>query len=172
MPQGFDALPFQIDHIMARKHRRQTHMEKLALACFTYNNHKGLNIAGIDADTNAVTPHFHPRRVDWQEHFVWQGPELVVRTSVGKATIAVLAINLTRRVVLRRALVEEGIFPQPYALSKGCKDYPGTTTGGHGSRNCDLFQLRQRRLCFGEPEGHVHSAVQFDGGGQFGMGLL
>jgi HNH endonuclease len=113
MPQEFDPLPFQIDHIIARKHRGRTRMENLALACFACNNHKGPNIAGIDPDTYAVTPLFHPRRDDWQEHFIWHGPELVGRTPIGRATIAVLAINLPRRVTLRRALMEEGVFPPP-----------------------------------------------------------
>jgi hypothetical protein len=60
MPQEFDPLPFQIDHIIARKHRGRTRMENLALACFACNNHQGPNIAGIDPDTHAVTPLFHP----------------------------------------------------------------------------------------------------------------
>lgn len=32
--------------------------------------------------------------------------------------------------------------------------------------------LHQRRLGLGQPEGHVHSAVQRDGSGQFSAGLL
>ena len=32
--------------------------------------------------------------------------------------------------------------------------------------------LRQRGFRLGEPEGHVHGAVQVDGGGQGGAGLL
>jgi 5-methylcytosine-specific restriction endonuclease McrA len=111
MPQEFDPLPLQIDHIIARKHSGPTRLENLALACFACNNHKGANIAGVDPDTHALTPLFHPRRDNWQEHFAWHGPELVGRTPVGRATIAVLAINLPRRVALRRALLEEGVFP-------------------------------------------------------------
>jgi hypothetical protein len=32
--------------------------------------------------------------------------------------------------------------------------------------------LRERRLRLGEPEGHVHGAVQRDGSGQLSLGLL
>jgi HNH endonuclease len=113
MPQELDPLPFQIDHIIARKHRGRTRMENLALTCFACNNYKGPNIAGIDPDTRAVTPLFHPRRDDWQEHFAWHVPELVGRTPIGRATVAVLAINLPRRIALRRALIEEGVSPPP-----------------------------------------------------------
>ena len=34
-----------------------------------------------------------------------------------------------------------------------------------------VFHLRQRRFGLGQPEGHVHGAVQGDGGGQGGAGL-
>jgi HNH endonuclease len=114
MPQELDPLPFQIDHIIARKHGGPTRAENLALACFPCNNHKGPNIAGIDPDTGSVTPLFHPRRDDWQEHFVWHGPELIGRTPIGRATVAVLAINLPRRLALRRAFIEEGVFPSGF----------------------------------------------------------
>jgi hypothetical protein len=32
--------------------------------------------------------------------------------------------------------------------------------------------VRQRRLRLGQPERHLHGAVQLDGGGQFGTGLF
>ena len=42
--------------------------------------------------------------------------------------------------------------------------------GGHHT-SWSLLYLRQRRLRLGQPEGHVHRAVQLDGGGQLGAGL-
>lgn len=111
MPQEFDPLPFQIDHIIARKHGGPTSAENLALACFSCNNHKGPNIAGIDPDTQALARLFHPRQDDWSEHLIWNGPELMGKTPIGRVTIAVLAINLPHRIALRHALIEEGVFP-------------------------------------------------------------
>ena len=111
MPQEFDPLPFQIDHIIARKHGGAATVENLALACFPCNNHKGPNIAGIDPVTEEITRLFHPRRDDWPEHFMWHGPDLFGQTPIGRTTVAVLSINLPRRVMLRRALTEEGVFP-------------------------------------------------------------
>jgi hypothetical protein len=52
---------------------------------------------------------FHPRRQRWARHFAYQGPRLVGRTAVGRATIAVLAVNLPHRIALREALLEEGV---------------------------------------------------------------
>ena len=42
----------------------------------------------------------------------------------------------------------------------------------HGHRPLLSLHLRQRRFGLGQPEGHVHGAVQLDGGGQRGAGLL
>ena len=45
-PKTID-LPFEIDHIIAMKHRGLTRAGDLCLACFACNNHKGTNISGI-----------------------------------------------------------------------------------------------------------------------------
>jgi hypothetical protein len=42
----------------------------------------------------------------------------------------------------------------------------------HGRRPLLPLHLRQRRLRLGQPERHVHGAVEVDGGGQGGAGLL
>lgn len=110
MPQEFDEATFQVDHIRAGKHQGPTVADNLAWACFPCNNHKGPNVAGY-AETDEIQPLFNPRQDVWDEHFEWNGPELVDRTPKGAATINVLAINLPDRVAFRRELVEEGIFP-------------------------------------------------------------
>lgn len=112
MPQEYDDLPFQIDHIIARKHKGATTAQNLALACFLCNNHKGPNIAGRDSITGRIVRLFHPRRHKWQEHLAWDGAQLTGLTAIGRATIAVLEINLPHRIALRQDLIEEKLFPQ------------------------------------------------------------
>ncbi|MBI4607059.1 MAG: HNH endonuclease [Planctomycetes bacterium] len=68
MPQHLDPLPFQIDHVIARKHHGLTTDENLAMSCFECNTHKGPNVAGIDPQTGGVVPLFHPRRDTWEDH--------------------------------------------------------------------------------------------------------
>jgi HNH endonuclease len=109
LPQRFDILPFQIDHVIALKHHGPTTAANLALCCYNDNAHKGPNIAGIDPATGAVTRLFHPRRDDWNEHFTWVGPELAGRTPIGRTTIDVLNINLPERVEHRRLLIQAGL---------------------------------------------------------------
>lgn len=110
MPQRFDPLAFQIDHIIACQHGGPTAAENLALTCFACNHHKGPNIAGFDHAAQQTIPLFHPRKDFWTEHFRWIGPLLEGSTPTGRVTIHVLAINLNYRVALRRALLHEGVF--------------------------------------------------------------
>jgi 5-methylcytosine-specific restriction endonuclease McrA len=112
--QENDRLPFEIDHIIALKHRGPTRASNLCLACFACNNHKGPNISGIDSRTNKIVPLFNPRRHKWHRHFRWDdGAILVGRTPTGRATVAVLEINLDYRVEFRRELIHNGLFPPP-----------------------------------------------------------
>ena len=111
LPETYSPLAFEIDHIIARKHRGATVVANLAFACFACNNHKGPNIAGIDPASGNVTRLFHPRRHKWSRHFRWDGPILVGRTPIGRVTITVLEINLPYRVAFRRSLMKESVFP-------------------------------------------------------------
>lgn len=111
VPREFARVAFEIDHIIARKHRGAAVADNLALACFPCNNHKGPNIAGIDPVSGAIVRLFHPRRDKWARHFRWDGPILVGRTRIGRATVAVLEMNLPLRVAFRRSLMKEGVFP-------------------------------------------------------------
>ena len=111
VPEAYDRLPFQPDHIIAEKHDGPTDLENLAWSCYDCNIYKGPNIAGVDAMTGDVVQLFHPRQDEWQEHFQWNGAELVGLTPAGRATISVLRINLERRVDFRRQLTDEGMFP-------------------------------------------------------------
>jgi hypothetical protein len=111
MPQDYDALGFEIDHIIARKHGGPTVARNLALSCFWCNSFKGSDLAGLDPRTRKLTPLFHPRRHKWSRHFRWDGPILRGRTPIGRVTIAVLNINDLFRIELRAGLIAEGRFP-------------------------------------------------------------
>jgi hypothetical protein len=107
----YDRPGFEIEHIIARQHGGPSTAGNLAWACFSCNKRKGPNLSGIDGVTGTVVSLFHPRRNKWSRHFRWQGALLVGRTPIGRATIAVLAINLPLRVRLRQELIDEGVFP-------------------------------------------------------------
>lgn len=111
MPAAFSRIPFQFDHIVAEQHGGRTELSNLAFSCLPCNKRKGPNLSGLDAKSGRVAPLFHPRRNKWRRHFRWNGPILVGRTAIGRATIQALGINLPFYVEVRRTLIEEGVFP-------------------------------------------------------------
>ncbi len=95
-PESVSELPFQIDHVIARKHGGVSVKENLAFACFYCNSAKIVRL-------------FHPRCDDWDAHFHWEGARLCARTPEGRTTIQVLGINEPDAVAVREVLLEEGV---------------------------------------------------------------
>jgi hypothetical protein len=112
LPEAYSFIqPFQVEHIIARKHRGPTALANLALACDRCNLHKGTDLTAIDPLTRLLVRLFHPRRMKWSRHFRWDGPVLKGSTPTGRATIALLQINHEDRVALRQDLIDEGLLP-------------------------------------------------------------
>jgi hypothetical protein len=110
-PQAYAETRHHVEHIVARQHGGGDEDVNLALACQHCNAHKGPNLTGIDPDTGAVVSLFHPRREAWADHFLLRGALILGRTAMGRATVAVLAMNARPRLDVRRALIEEGLYP-------------------------------------------------------------
>ena len=100
---------FHIEHIIAKQHGGTDGLSNLALACHHCNEHKGTNLSGIDPHTGNIIPLFHPRRQRWQRHFRFVGARIVGRTQCGRATVAVLDMNLRDRIELRKELLTDGL---------------------------------------------------------------
>jgi hypothetical protein len=111
IPESADVLPCHIDHIIAQQHGGESVAANLALACYACNLHKGPNLVGRDRKTRTIVRLFHPRRHKWDRHFRWEGPLLIGRTAIGRATVVTFGINLPHRVELREILIAEGAFP-------------------------------------------------------------
>jgi hypothetical protein len=110
VPQaGFPTLVFHIDHIVARQHGGRTVLGNLALACHNCNAFKGPNIAGTDPLTRRLTRLYNPRRHRWGRHLRWDGPRIVGRSAVGRATVQVLNLNDDEVVLIRATLILEGL---------------------------------------------------------------
>ena len=103
-------VPFEIDHIIARKHHGPTTAGNLADSCYYCNVYKGPNLTGRDPATGKVTPLYHPRRHKWSYHFRFEGSTLIGRTAIGRTTIDVLRMNHPQLVALREMLMAAGIF--------------------------------------------------------------
>jgi len=88
-----------------------TTLDNLAWACPGCNLHKSDRVEGTDPDTGASASLFHPRAQQWREHFSWEEHSLVGHTPTGRATIVTLNLNHPRRVLIRQAEQQFGIFP-------------------------------------------------------------
>ncbi|HVA50793.1 MAG TPA: HNH endonuclease signature motif containing protein [Pirellulales bacterium] len=111
LPQSAYKFRFPVDHIIARQHAGETTFGNLCLACPRCNASKGPNIASVNSDTGKIVSLFNPRRHKWRAHFTWAGPGLQGKTAIGRATIAILAINHPAAIAVRQALLDEGVFP-------------------------------------------------------------
>lgn len=99
---------FPIDHVVPRKHGGPDDASNLALACERWNAFKGSDLTGIDPDTGRIERLFDPRSDVWSDHFEFRGVFLLGRTAQGRATVAVLGMNMERRVQLRAELMAQG----------------------------------------------------------------
>lgn len=105
LPQ--DAQPFarfHVDHIIAGQHGGGEELSNLDLCCARCNLNQGPNLSGIDSETGAIVPLFHPRIDRWETHFERHGVLIVGLTPTGRATVHVLKMNEDRRLKLRAAL--------------------------------------------------------------------
>lgn len=72
-PEEMSFLAFEVEHIVAEKHRGTTTADNLALACPYCNRFKGTDLGSLDPETGQLTPFFNPRAQRWAEHFRLDG---------------------------------------------------------------------------------------------------
>jgi hypothetical protein len=85
LPQSSQLLPFHVEHIIAKQH-------------------------GGGDSSGQIAPLFHPRRDKWMEHFaVRKDGRIDGLTASGRATIQLLQFNASRRVEVRRELLQAGL---------------------------------------------------------------
>lgn len=110
LPQAGHDQRFSIDHVIPRKHGGTDASVNLALACLRCNLAKGPNLSGIDPASGQIVTLFNPRTHVWNEHFSFSQALVIGVTAIGRATVQVMAMNAPERLMLRRALMAEGIF--------------------------------------------------------------
>lgn len=107
LPAAAQFLPFQVDHVIARKHGGPESLDNLALACVHCNRYKGPNVAGIDPETQSVVRLYNPRSDRWIDHFHWNDSTIEPITAIGRVTVAVLFLNNPGALLLRDSLARE-----------------------------------------------------------------
>jgi len=64
-----------------------------------------------DPESGGPVALFDPRNDRWSDHFCWVEHDIEPLTATGRATIAALDLNHSRRVRIRRAEQMFGLFP-------------------------------------------------------------
>ena len=112
-PEVVTLTSHEIDHIVAEKHGGLTVTENLALSCVLCNKYKGTDLVSIDTETQKITPLYHPRQDNWNEHFRLDGAEFVPLTAIGRVTVRLLQLNRKDRIEERKLLINVGMFSLP-----------------------------------------------------------
>ncbi len=108
LPQEAYDLSFHIEHVIASQHQFDDSPENLALACDRCNLYKEPNLSSIDPESREIVNLFNPRNQVWSDHFGFVGAEIVGLTPTGRATARLLNMNSSRRLQLRKLLIEDG----------------------------------------------------------------
>ncbi|HTK76728.1 MAG TPA: hypothetical protein VL371_15780 [Gemmataceae bacterium] len=69
---------------------------------------QGTNATGYDPATDELVALFNPRADRWADHFAWDGPLFIGKTTTARATIDMLRINQVDRVDHRRVSLATG----------------------------------------------------------------
>ncbi|SPE62887.1 hypothetical protein SBV1_940022 [Verrucomicrobia bacterium] len=104
-PSGFPNYSFISSTSFPVKHGGPDNAENLALACPDCNLLKGPNLTGLDPSTERVVRLFHPRRDQWTEHFIQEGPRISGKTPVGRVTVSLLKVNDPHRLEIRALIL-------------------------------------------------------------------
>jgi len=108
---------FHIDHIVSRKQRGPTLAENLALSCLRCNVAKGTDPGTFIGHPPRLVRLYHPRQDRWAQHFQLAAARIVPLSDVGEATVRLLDLNASDRLLLRKALIKAGRYPSIEAMA-------------------------------------------------------
>ena len=111
MHQSLQGATFHVEHVIPRSRGGRSTLANLAWACPRCNLQETNRTEFLDPATGTTTRLFDPRADVWEEHFRWNGFQLLGLSDIGRATIAALELNHTRRVRIRQVEELVGLFP-------------------------------------------------------------
>ena len=111
-PKSFWRPFFILTILEAESIKGRQFLSNLAYACPHCNQNKGSDIATFVDDENELTTRFfNPRKDIWHDHFEINYGEILHKSVIGKATVAILDFNQIERIMLRQALISINQYP-------------------------------------------------------------
>ncbi len=111
LAQAGQEATFHIDHIVPRAAGGPTTVSNLALACVSCSLRKSARRTAVDPESQDEVPLFHPRDDRWNDHFRWELERVIPLTSIGRATVAALAMNRPIILAIRQEEIARGRHP-------------------------------------------------------------
>jgi hypothetical protein len=111
MHQALQGATFHVEHIVPKARGGSSDLGNLAWACPGCNLKKSDRVDATDPQSGKSGKLFHPRVDSWEQHFKWDGYQIVGITAIGRAAVNVLQLNDARRTMIRRAEELFGLFP-------------------------------------------------------------
>lgn len=93
LSQQGQAATFHVDHVVPLAQKGPTTLENLALACVACSLYKGAKQEAHDPQSDELVQLFNPRKQSWDEHFGWEGEQIIGRSDIGRATVEALRMN-------------------------------------------------------------------------------
>ena len=110
MHQSLQGATFHIEHIFPICLGGTSDLDNLTLACPSCNLHKSNRVSQTDSTGQEIFL-FHPRKYLWDQHFRWDGFQIVPLSPIGQVTINLLNLNHERKIRIRQAESMFDIFP-------------------------------------------------------------
>ncbi len=112
-PAMYSPGAFSVDHIIPSSLGGETVPDNLAYCCNGCNGHKFNKTHFVDPLTNQITRLYHPRQLQWGDHFKWSEDDLLILgiTPIGRATVELLQVNRLSNINLRGLLKTAGLHP-------------------------------------------------------------
>ena len=111
MHQSLQGATFHLEHIIPRSKGGPDELANRALACPSCNLHKAGRTTATDPTSGQQVPLFHPAQQTWWDHFRFNGFLIEGLTPAGRATVAALQFNHSRRQLIRSVEAKFGLYP-------------------------------------------------------------
>jgi hypothetical protein len=108
----------EIDHVISRKHQGSSDAGNLAFCCSTCNATKGTDVAAFVGTPPQLSRLFHPRQDKWSDCFALRRVIIESENGFGEATVQLLRLNNSLRLIEREALERAGRYPTIEALAR------------------------------------------------------
>lgn len=115
MVKLFQGSTYHIDHITPASQGGASHADNFSWLCWACNTAKTDRVNCFDPETESEVEMSNPRTMNWDEHFAWQGWELVGPSPVGRGLVHTLELNAEWRMPIRKMEQSRGEFPPPGA---------------------------------------------------------